>query len=108
MTPEASTKSNPEEIARLARQTLQVLAETHIIIEKEEFQTLIDANLAEYDIHIWDLITSSYDKAAQELSGHVSVERQRGFELGGKLLKRMRDVAMEESDAIKGENTPKN
>lgn len=107
MTPEAQTKSTPEEIARLARQTLQVLAETHIIIEKEAFTELIDTNLAEYDAQMWDMILSSYENALKELSGHVSSEYQKGFELGIRLLKRMRDVSAQEQVIAKAENPVK-
>lgn len=101
MTPEAQTKSNPEDLARHARITLQALSETHVILTKEAFKALIDETLETSAAHMWDLIIDSYDKAAQELSGHVSPERQRGFELGAKLLRRMRDVSVEEFDAAK-------
>jgi hypothetical protein len=107
LTPEPEKKTSPEEVARLARMTLQMLAETHVIVEKEEFADLISENLRLAEAQMWDLILDSYDKALEGLTGHLSAERLKGLDLGKRILERFRDVSMGELDRVHEENAPK-
>lgn len=104
MTPEPDFKATPEQIARITRTAIKALAETHVIVPKEEFVGLLRDHALESENTMWHLILSTYHETSVKLAEVVSPERHKGVELGGKLLERLRAVALEELAKAHGED----
>jgi hypothetical protein len=100
-------KLSVEDVTRLSRTTIQALAQTHVIVPKEEFAQIISENLVAAEAEMWDLIIGHYDLAREELTEHLSKERLSGYDLGRKLLARMRDVSVGELTRVHEENPTK-
>lgn len=72
------------------------LAETHIIMTKDELRDIIDRHMDEHTKDVWDLVLSSYHGTAEKMAAVLPPAQLAGFELGGKLLERLHLIILEE------------
>jgi hypothetical protein len=99
---------NPADVARISRIALQALSETHVIIPKEEFKTLLEDHTTESNAVIWQLVLECYRNAAVQMAQAVRPDVHKGFMVGLNLLERMHNVYLEENETLFDENTNEN
>lgn len=100
LTPEPEVKLSAEQIARITRLALSQLAETHVIMSKDEFRDLLDDTMDKHTTQIWDLVLSSYRDTTANLAEVLPPAQLKGFELGGKLLERLHGIIREEHPGV--------
>lgn len=111
MTPETEFKATPDQIARIASTAIRQLAETHVIITKEELRDIISESIEKHSIEMWDLVLNNYHETGIHLAGVIPPEQLKGYQIGENLLHRMKSVIEEENAAVfspkSEENPPK-
>lgn len=95
MDSEPEFRATPAQIARITRTALTALAETHVIVPKEELANLLNEHSNEMIAEMWAMVLKSYQTSSDQTAAILSPERQKGVELGGKMLKRMHEVFTE-------------
>jgi hypothetical protein len=108
LTPEPDFKATPAQIASISAAVLRQLAETHVIITKDELRALVSKSLDTHTEDIFHLILGTYRTSAEQLAEVLPPAQLKGFELGEKLVLRMKSVVMEENSLISATSHPEN